>query len=89
MIDKISITDTKTALFIAETIMGRKILSERSGMIFWAYDMGLKEDAVMLIRKVLSLIHIDSVEEKYMARAERDCETIKSIIEMCKVTQRI
>lgn len=85
LIDKINIEDTKTALCIAETIMGRKILSERSGMIFWAYDLGMKKEVVMLCRKVLTLINIDSVEERYQARAKRDCETIEAIMDMCKV----
>ncbi len=85
LIDKVRIEDVKTSLCIAETIMGRKVLSARSGMIFWAYDIGLTDEAVKLIQKVLSLINIQTDNEEDMTRVSRDRKKIKEIIDVLKL----
>ena len=85
LIDKVRIEDVKTSLCIAETIMGRKVLSARSGMIFWAYDIGLTDEAVKLIQKVLSLINIQTDNEEDMTRVSGDRKKIKEIIHVLKL----
>lgn len=89
LIDKIRIKDANTALCVAETIMGRKMLSIRSGMIFWAYDLELKDEAKLLIRKVLSLIDIQSDEKEDEIRAVRDYKKIKEIIDILEFSTEI
>lgn len=79
-IDKIEIRDVATSLCIAETIMGRKALSVRSGMIFWAYDIGAKESAITLVKKVLTFTNIRTNDLEVEERARRDREKIKEIV---------
>lgn len=78
----IRIKDTKTSLCIAETIMGRKLVSARSGMIFWAYDIGAKKDALELIRKVMFFIDVKTDSEELKERAYRDMKIINEIIDV-------
>ena len=89
LIDKIIIKDVTTSLCIAETIMGRKMLSIRSGMIFWAYDLELKDEAKILIRKVLSLVDIQSDEKEEKTRAIRDYKKIRQIIDILELSTEI
>lgn len=81
LIDKVNIEDEETALCIAETIMSREIVSVRGGMIFWAYDSGLRDEAVILIKKVISLIGIGVNDEENKNRAFRDCQRLGSVID--------
>lgn len=81
-IDNVKIENVKTSLCMAETIMGRKVLAIRSGMIFWAYDIGQREWAIFLIRKVLSFLNVttDNIEDK--SRIIRDQKKIREIIDL-------
>ena len=85
LIDKVSVKDVKTSLCIAETIMGRKRLSARSGMIFWAYDIGLRNEAVTLIRKALSLMNVQTDNEEDEVRVSRDQKKIREIIDVLEL----
>ena len=89
LIDKVRVEDVTTSLCIAETIMGRKLLSVRSGMIFWAYDLGLKDETIMLIRKVLSLIDIQFNDKVDEARVTRDQRKIREIIDVLALNAEI
>lgn len=84
-IDKVSVNNAKASLCIAETIMGRKNLSARSGMIFWAYDIGLINEARILIQKVLSLVDVQTDNEEDKLRVSRDQKKIKEIIDYLKL----
>lgn len=81
----VKIKNAETSLCIAETIIGRKILSVRSGMVFWAYDLGEKEEAVILIEKALSFINIKANDIKVKERVNRDLKKVKEIVEMLKL----
>jgi len=89
LIDKVRVEDATTSLCIAETIMGRKLMSMRSGMIFWAYDLGLKAETIMLIRKVLSLIDIQSDDKVDETRVIRDQKKIREIIDVLALNAQI
>lgn len=75
----IKIKDIKLSLCIAETIMGRKDLFERSGMIFWAYDIGAKVEAIILSKKVLSFLKIETNDIKTKERISRDLKKFKKL----------
>lgn len=80
LIDDVRVEDVTTSLCLAETIMGRKILSVKSGMIFWAYDLNLKNEVRILIRKVQFLIGIQTSDEEEEVRISRDQRKIREII---------
>lgn len=81
-LDYVKIYDDKLSLCIAECIMGRKILSVRSGMIFWAYDIGEKGIAIILIKKVMSLINIKTDDREIKERINIDWKTIREIVDI-------
>ncbi len=80
------IKDNKTALFIAGMIIGSSELHVRGGMIFWAYDLGMKGEALILIEKVLSLINFEPADERERERAEGDRQKIKEIMEVLGIS---
>lgn len=47
-------------------------MSERSGMIFRAYDTGLRNETVTLIQKALSLMNVPTYNEEDEVRVNRD-----------------
>lgn len=57
---------------VSEGIMGRKALSVRSGMIFWAYDLGEYEMAKELVLYTMNLLSYQPTEERLKGRFERD-----------------
>lgn len=61
---------------ISETVLGRKDISERSGMVFGAYDLNEKEIAKELLQFVMNLLSIQVSDEKIMSRFERDIKNI-------------
>lgn len=89
LIDKLKIEDIKTSLCIAETIMGRKVLSIRSGMIFWAYDIGERQYAIKLIQKVLFLVDIKSDNETDIERICSNQNKIRQIINILGLEKEI
>lgn len=80
-LDYIVFHDIKDSLCIAETIMGRKELPVRSGMIFWAYDIGEKEKSIRLAEKVLSFLNVQTDDIRTKDRIDRDLIKIKKISE--------
>ena len=81
-IKDIKIEDENISLSIAETIMGRKMISVRSGMIFWAYDLGAKKETFKLIEKAMSFIDVKTDSEELRDRAFRDKKNINEIIDV-------
>lgn len=57
---------------LSETMLGRKALSERSGMIFWAYDIGEPEIAEKLLAYVLGILNSQEIGADLVARYDRD-----------------
>ena len=45
---------------IAETILGPKVLKARSGLIYWAYDVGQKSAAIILMDQALKYLEVGS-----------------------------
>ena len=73
----------KVNVCISETVLGRKDLSERSGMIFGAYDLGEQEMAKELLQFVWELVTVQTSDEKIKSRLERNikkCYLISSKI---------
>lgn len=78
---KVNYANPKVNACISETVLGRKDLSERSGMIFWAYDLGEIEIAEELLQFVSRLLEVQVSDEKLKSRIERDikkCHLISS-----------
>lgn len=68
---------------ISETVLGRKELPERSGLIFWAYDLGEKKIADELLKFVIDLLKVQTSDKKIKERLERaikKCYLIKAIL---------
>ena len=68
---KINYTNPKVNAYICETILGRKDLSERSGMIFWAYDLGEFEMAKELLQFSLELATVQTSDKNVKSRLDR------------------
>ena len=68
---KVKYADPKVNACISETVLGRKDLAERSGMIFWAYDLGEKEMAKELLNFVFGLVTVQTSDENIKSRLER------------------
>ena len=69
---KVKYDSFKTNAYISEIILGRKVFSERSGMIFWAHDIGEHEIAMELIKFVIKLLDINTDNKNLISRCERD-----------------
>ena len=61
---KVNYANPKVNVCISETVLGRKDLSERSGMIFGAYDLGEQEMAKELLQFVWELVTVQTSDEK-------------------------
>ncbi len=68
---KVNYTDSKVNAYICEAILGRKDLSERSGMIFWAYDLGEFEMAKELLRFSQDLATVQTSDKNVKSRLDR------------------
>lgn len=70
----------KQCLSIAETILGRKYPKVRSGMIFWAYDIGQKGIAILLMDLALECLYMPGMSEadceKKVQKAQKLCKRI-------------
>lgn len=64
--------DLKMNAVISETILGRKALSVRSGMVFGAYDIGEPKLAKELLTFVLDLLDSQEVDSDLTARYDSD-----------------
>ena len=62
--------------------MGRKVLKARSGLIYWAYDIGQRGIAILLMDCVLEYIHFpeasdeDKELKKQIQKYRRICKKI-------------
>lgn len=93
-IDYVKAKEERDLVTLAETIMGRSHLSVRSGMIFWAHDLGLKSETKSLVSKVKRLIGFQPKEKatkERIARAKKKITTIERIVVMERLlgTRRI
>lgn len=80
---KVDYANPKVNVCISEIVLGRKDLSQRSGMVFWAYDLGEQEIAKELLQFVWKLLTIHTSDEKIKPRLERNikkCYLISSKI---------
>ena len=66
---------------ISETVLGRKELKERSGLIFWAYDLGEEEIARKLLNFVKDLLKVEASDNRIKLRLERDLKKCNLISE--------
>ena len=87
-LNEVVLKDSKTIAIVCETVLGRKALSERTGMVFWAYDLGEQEKKKKLLMFVWVLLSKHKVETNLQARYERDikkCSMINSelSLEVC------
>ena len=80
---KVNYINPEVNACISETVIGRKVLSVRSGMIFWAYDLGEQEIAKELLHFVWGLVSLQTSDERIKGRLERikeNCYLISSQI---------
>lgn len=63
--------DFETIACVSETVLGRKEVSLRSGMVFWAYDLGEREIAKELLMFIWNLLGNRTVESNLQTRFER------------------
>lgn len=80
-----NIRNITESLCLAETIIGRKELSQRSGMIFWAYDIGEKKETTNLSKLVLSLIDLKIDDMEIFERINRDLKKVRTINSMLNI----
>lgn len=71
IVHDVKVRDGKEAVILAETIIGRKDISERSGLIFGAYDLGDIELAEEFVRFTEQLLNIECVNKNVHNRINR------------------
>ena len=77
--------DLKINICVAETIIGRKSFSERSGLIFWAYDLKEIKIAEELLLIVMELLSYQPKEEGLSRRFKlnrRKCHLLDSQLQL-------
>lgn len=77
--------DLKINICIAETIIGRKSFSERTGLIFWAFDLREKKFAEELLLIVMELLSYQPKDEGLSRRFElnrRKCYLLDSQLQL-------
>lgn len=74
-LNKVSYTNPEVNACIVETVLGRKDLSQRSGMIFWAHDLGDQKLAKELLQFVMKLLTVRTSDEKLKSRLDRNIRT--------------
>ena len=70
-LDDVAYENLQVRACISEAVIGRKTLSERSGMIFGAYDMGEKDLAKDFLQFILNLLSDCTLAQKMLPRFER------------------
>ena len=68
---KVNYINPKVNAYICEAILGRKDLSERSGMICWAYDLGEYEMAKELLQFIWKLATVQTSDKNVKSRLDR------------------
>lgn len=64
--------DLKSKAYVCEAVLGRKDISERSGMIFGAYDLGERDIAKKLLLFVYDKLTSEIPNDKLTVRIDRD-----------------
>ena len=64
----------KQKLCVAESLIGRSDITERSGMIFGAYDLGEKELAAEFMRSTIELLNNEANDDELKYRSESDMD---------------
>lgn len=80
-LNNVNYENLKINVCVSETVLGRKDLSERSGMIFWAYDLGEQELAKELLQFVMKLLTSQIPDKEISSRFGRNikkCHMINS-----------
>ena len=75
----------KSSLIVAETIIGRQYLKYRSGMIFLAYDLGLKEITRDFSIVTMKLIDRAMQQQYDTTRCNKALMNCNSIVEQLKL----
>lgn len=71
---------------VSETILGRKFMRVRSGLVYWAYDNGQRGIAILLMDQVLQYLNIPNVTEVELERRiQKGKRLSKKIIEDLKL----
>ena len=66
---------------IAETILGKKAIKKRSGLIYWAHDIGQRAIAIFFMDEALELLnHPGLSDEELERRVKKDRRLCKKII---------
>ena len=74
------------SLDVAETILGKKHIKFRSGVIYWAYDNGQKGLALLFMDQALELIyHPEETDAKIQSRIRQLRRLCKRIIKDLKL----
>ena len=73
-------TDPKLRIDVAESILGRRNPKVRGGLIYWAYDIGQRGIAILLMDQVLEYLYLPNVSEaelvKKIRKGQRLCKKI-------------
>lgn len=71
---------------LAETILGKRSLKARSGLIYWAYDVGQKGVAILLMDQVLKYFNIPDTDNeelvKRLQKGKRICKKLNMELEL-------
>lgn len=70
-LDEVDYENLQVRACISEAVIGRKALSERSGMIFGAYDIGEKDLAKDFLQFILNLLSDCTLTQEMLPRFER------------------
>lgn len=79
-------------LCVAESLIGRSDITERSGMIFGAYDLSEKELAAEFMRNTIELLNNETSDEELKFRIESDiddCIIIDKILKLGVIKDKL
>lgn len=72
--------ETRQRISVAETILGRRHPKVRGGLIYWAYDIGQKGIAILLMDQVLEYLFLPNAGDadliKRVRKGQRLCKKI-------------
>ena len=71
---------------LAETILGKRLPKARSGLIYWAYDIGQKSIAILLMEQVLQYLEIPNVSNvelyRRIQKGKRICKKLNTELKL-------
>ncbi len=72
--------EPRQSISVAETILGRRNPKVRGGLIYWAFDIGQKGIAILLMDQVLEYLFLPNVSDvemlKKIRKGQRLCKKI-------------